>query len=74
MIKEAKLLYKLHSAFDLDDLLLVVGAALCADSVGNHQGAALAALHQSGSGHFPIRSSFVSVASGRLIFRADRHD
>jgi len=33
------------SVFNADDLLLVIRAAGLADSVGHHQGAALAALH-----------------------------
>ena len=62
------------SVYDLDDLLLIIGAALSANPVGNHKSTTLAALHQSGSGHFPISSPFISMAFRRFIFRADRHD
>lgn len=61
------------SIADLDNLSLIVSAAILADSVRHRQLAALAALHKSRSSHFPICSSLVSVASGRFILRADGH-
>ena len=57
----------------IDDLSLIVRAAGLADSVRHHQRAALAALYQGRSAHFPVRSSLVSSGFGRFILRADRH-
>ena len=67
----------LHNLYKLllnrDDFSLVVGSAGLADSVGNHEGAALAALHQRGIGHFPIGLAAVSASLGRFILRANGH-
>ncbi len=56
-----------------DDLFLIVRTAALANSVRHHQRAALAALNKSRSRHFPVRSSLISVASGRFVLRANRH-
>lgn len=61
------------SILSRDDLFLIIRSAALADSVRHHQCAALAALNKSRSRHFPVRSSLISVASGRFVLRANRH-
>ena len=56
-----------------DDLLLVVASAALAYSVRHHQRAALRALYQSGSTHFPVCSSLISSSLGRFVLRTDGH-
>ena len=61
------------SVTDLNDLLLVVRPAVPADVMRHHELAALRALDEIHGAHLPVRSSLVSVASGRFILRANRH-
>ena len=54
-----------------DDLFLIIRTASLAYSVRNHKSSALAALNECGSGHFPVRSSFISSSFGRFILRTN---
>ena len=56
-----------------NDLTLIVSAAGLTYAVRHHQSAALAALYQIGSRHFPVRSSLISSSFRCFILRADGH-
>lgn len=64
------LVLKLVNAYNL---LLVVRTASLTYSVRHHKCAALAALYQCRSAHFPVRSSLISSTFGRFILRTNRH-
>ena len=56
-----------------NDLFFVIAATGLANSVGNHQGSALAALDQCGISHLPVRSAGISVSLRGFIFRTNGH-
>ena len=61
------------SLFLSNDLTLIVSATSLTYTVRHHQSAALAALYQIGSRHFPVCSSLISSRFRCFILRADGH-
>lgn len=58
---------------DLNDLFLVISAAVLADSVGHNQRTALAALGHRRNRHLPVCSPGIPSCLRRLILRTNRH-
>lgn len=54
-----------------NDLFLVISTAVLAYTMRNHKLAALAALYQRRSTHFPVRSPLVASSFGRFVLRAN---
>jgi hypothetical protein len=58
-------------SINVDNLLLVIRAALLANSVRLHKSSTLAALYESRSRHLPVSSSLISSSLGRFVLGAD---
>ena len=53
------------------NLFLVIRSASLANSVRHHKRAALAALYEIGSSHFPVSSATVSSCLGMFVLRTN---
>ncbi len=56
-----------------NNFLLIIGSAVLADTMREHELAAFRARNQIDRLHLPVGSALVAAPSGGFIFRTDRH-